>query len=328
MALIELFKPTNLKNSHTLITGPDAYLNDYVAKDFIRQEKFKNLEQTIIDCSEDGIEELIANLTESSLFAQQKLIVVKNPFFLTARIADKYKKQVNKLQLILDHLQEIENILVIIASYEKIDKRKKISKILFDQVDVVETKYRPYEISGLIKGISKSEGYTITNQALQLLIQRSDQVLDTALNNYVKLKSISEDQKIRESLIEQNVDRSLSENIFEILTVAFKGDYAQASARLDEHLREGNNAIQILGIFESQIEFLMVVKTLQTRRWTREQIIKELKANPYRIKLAMQNVVTLEKLKYLLQKCIALDFGYKNGQYRGNEYLKMFILSL
>lgn len=328
MALINLFKPSNIKIPHTLIFGPDAYLNEYVTKDFVNQEKFTSLEQTIIDCSEDGLDELMASLTESSLFSQQKIIIVKNPFFLTAKVATKLKKQVDKLQVILDHLQELDNIVIFIASYEKIDKRKKIVKTLLQQVNLVETKFRPYEISGLIKGISKSEGYTLTNQALQLLIQRSDQVLDTALSNYVKLKNISDNQTIKESLVEQNIDRSLSENVFEILTVALKGDYTQAITRLNEHLREGNSAIQLLAIFESQLEFLMVVKTLQNRRWTKDQIINELKANPYRIQFAMQNKVSLEKLKLLVQKSIELDYGYKSGRYQGNNYLEMFILSI
>ena len=328
MALIELFKPTNINNPQTLISGSDAYLNDYLVQDFVNQEKFKDLEQSVVDCVEDGLDELMASLTESSLFSSQKLIIVKNPFFLTAKVAAKYKKQIEKLQVILNHLQELENVVVFIASYEKIDKRKKITKTLLQQVDLVETKFRPYEISGIIKGISKNDGYRITNQALQLLIQRSDQVLDTALSNYVKLKNISDDKNITESLIEQNIDRSLSENVFEILTAAFNGDYAQASARLDGHLREGNSPVQLIAIFESQFEFLMTVKVLQERRWTKEQIVKELKANPYRIQLTMQNRISLNRLKSIMRKLIELDFGYKNGTYRGNEYLKMFILAI
>lgn len=328
MALIELFKPTNINNPQTLISGSDAYLNDYLVQDFVNQEKFKDLEQSVVDCVEDGLDELMASLTESSLFSSQKLIIVKNPFFLTAKVAAKYKKQIEKLQVILNHLQELENVVVFIASYEKIDKRKKITKTLLQQVDLVETKFRPYEISGIIKGISKNDGYRITNQALQLLIQRSDQVLDTALSNYVKLKNISDDKNITESLIEQNIDRSLSENVFEILTAAFNGDYAQASARLDGHLREGNSPVQLIAIFESQFEFLMTVKVLQERRWTKEQIVKELKANPYRIQITMQNKISLNRLKSIMRKLIELDFGYKNGTYRGNEYLKMFILAI
>lgn len=329
MNLLSLFKQTNPKQMQTLIWGEDAFLNDYLARKFVQQDQFKNFEHIIVDCSEDGLDELMANLTESSLFDSQKIIIVKNPFFLTGKVAAKYKKDIEKLQVIIQHLDEIENIVVFVANYESIDRRKKISKELLKQVNSVNTKLKPFEVSGFLKALIKGEGYVITNQALQMLIQRSDQVLDTALSNYLKLKNIcADDHKITESLIDQNIDRSLSENIFEILSAAFKGDYVQASKRLDDHLREGNNVIQLLAVFQNQLEFLLVVKVLQTRRWSQDQIVRELKANPYRIKFAMQNSVKLDKLKQLIRKSIELDYGYKNGTYKGDEFLKMFLFSI
>lgn len=194
---------------------------------------------------------------------------------------------------------------------------------------MIETTFKPYEVSGIIKAISKEEGYQITNMALQILIQRSDQVLDVSLSNYVKLKNIvGEDKRITETLINENIDRSLSENIFEILTAAFDKKYQEATQRLEDHLREGASAIQLLAIFESQLEFLTCVKVLQNRRWSKDQITKELKVNPYRVKLALENKVALSKLTVLLKQAIELDFGYKNGTYHGNEFLKLFLLKI
>lgn len=329
MNLLSLFQQSNNKNPQTLILGEDAFLNDYLARDYLHQKQFADLDQVIVDCLEDGLEELEASLTESSLFSNQKIILVKNPFFLTAKVATKYKKEIDKLTAIFEHLQELEDIVVFVANYEKIDRRKKVSKTLLGQVNLVETKMKPYEVSGFIKALAKYEGYTLTNQGLQLLMQRSDQVLDTALSNYLKLKNIcDDDHKITESLIETNVDRSLSENIFEILSAAFRGNLAEASSRLNDHLREGASSVQLLAIFQSQLEFLLCVKVLESRRWTQDQITKELNANPYRIKFAMQNHVALAKLKQLVKKSIELDYGYKNGTYHGDEFLKMFLLSI
>lgn len=329
MTLISLFKQTNPKNANLLIQGPDSFFNDYLVRNYLNQKKFTDLDQVIVDCIEDGLDELMATLTESSLFSSKKIVVVKNPFFLMAKVPQKYKKQIEKLTKIIEHLDDLEDIVAFVANYEKIDRRKKISKFLLEHVNVVETALKPYEVSGVIKAISKEEGYQITNMALQILIQRSDQVLDAALSNYLKLKNIvGEDKRITETLINENIDRSLSENIFEILTAAFNKNYQEATQRLDDHLREGASAIQLLAIFESQIEFLTCVKVLQNRRWSKDQITKELKVNPYRVKLAMENKVSLEKLASLLKQAIELDFGYKNGTYRGDEFLKLFLLKI
>lgn len=329
MTLISLFKQTNPKNANLLIQGPDSFFNDYLVRNYLNQKKFSGLDQVIVDCLEDGLDELMATLTESSLFSSQKMVVVKNPFFLMAKVPQKYKKQIEKLTKIIEHLDDLEDIAIFVANYEKIDRRKKVSKFLLEHVNVVETSLKPYEVSGVIKAISKEEGYQITNMALQILMQRSDQVLDAALSNYLKLKNIvGEDKKITETLINENIDRSLSENIFEILTAAFNKNYQEATQRLDDHLREGASAIQLLAIFESQIEFLTCVKVLQNRRWSKDQITKELKVNPYRVKLAMENKVSLNKLASLLKQAIELDFRYKNGTYHGDEFLKLFLLKI
>ncbi|KFL97765.1 DNA polymerase III subunit delta [Lactobacillus gasseri] len=329
MTLISLFKQTNPKNANLLIQGPASFFNDYLVRNYLNQKKFSGLDQVIVDCLEDGLDELMATLTESSLFSSQKMVVVKNPFFLMAKVPQKYKKQIEKLTKIIEHLDDLEDIVIFVANYEKIDRRKKVSKFLLEHVNVVETSLKPYEVSGVIKAISKEEGYQITNMALQILMQRSDQVLDAALSNYLKLKNIvGEDKKITETLINENIDRSLSENIFEILTAAFNKNYQEATQRLDDHLREGASAIQLLAIFESQIEFLTCVKVLQNRRWSKDQITKELKVNPYRVKLAMENKVSLNKLASLLKQAIELDFRYKNGTYHGDEFLKLFLLKI
>lgn len=329
MTLLALFKQSQSKQESILIEGGDAFLNDYLAQDYVKQPKFHDFEFITVDCNEEGIDELIATLTESSLFSQRKLVLVRNPFFLTAKAPVKFKEKINQLEKVINHLGELEDVIIFVANYDRLDRRKKITKTLTKQINVVSTALKPYEISGVIKGISKAEGYQMTNQSLQLLLQRSDQVLDTVLSNYIKLKSIcGEDKKITETLVKQNIDRSLSENIFEILSVAFKGNVAQALERLNDHLREGNNVVQLVAIFENQIEFLLCVKVLENRRWNSNQITKELAVNPYRVKFAIQNKVSLNKLKKLMKQIIDLDYNYKNGIYHGDEFLKSFLLDI
>ena len=88
-------------------------------------------------------------------------------------------------------MSDLEDTIVIVASYEKLDRRKKLTKTVLKQFNVVEPKIRSYEVGAITKALIKAEGYTITQSALQLLIERSDQVMDTVLSNYQKLKMTS-----------------------------------------------------------------------------------------------------------------------------------------
>ena len=294
MTLLSLFKNTNNNNPHTLIWGADDFLNDYLVRSYAKEDRFKDLEHVTVDCESDGLDELIASLTESSLFSEQKFIVVKNPFFLTAKVSKKLQKQIDDLQKIFENLADLEDVVVIVASYEKIDRRKKLTKTVLKQFNVVEPQIRPYEVASTTKALIKDEGYIITQSALQLLIERSDQVIDTILSNYQKLKMVATDNKITEKSVMQNVDLSLAQNIFAILESALDKNYREAVERLDNQLREGTNPIQLLAVFENQLELILVVKILAQRGRSEPQIVKELGVHPYRVKLALRNRLKID----------------------------------
>lgn len=328
MTLLSLFKNTNNNNPHTLIWGADDFLNDYLVRSYAKEDRFKDLEHVTVDCESDGLDELIASLTESSLFSEQKFIIVKNPFFLTAKVSKKLQKQIDDLQKIFENLADLEDVVVIVASYEKIDRRKKLTKTVLKQFNVVEPQIRPYEVASTTKALIKDEGYIITQSALQLLIERSDQVIDTILSNYQKLKMVATDNKITEKSVMQNVDLSLAQNIFAILESALDKNYREAVERLDNQLREGTNPIQLLAVFENQLELILVVKILAQRGRSEPQIVKELGVHPYRVKLALRNRLKIDKLENLLRDAIDLEFKYKNGTYREDNFLKLFILNV
>ena len=328
MTLLSLFKNTNNNNPHTLIWGADDFLNDYLVRSYAKEDRFKDLEHVTVDCESDGLDELIASLTESSLFSEQKFIVVKNPFFLTAKVSKKLQKQIDDLQKIFENLADLEDVVVIVASYEKIDRRKKLTTTVLKQFNVVEPQIRPYEVASTTKALIKDEGYIITQSALQLLIERSDQVIDTILSNYQKLKMVATDNKITEKSVMQNVDLSLAQNIFAILESALDKNYREAVERLDNQLREGTNPIQLLAVFENQLELILVVKILAQRGRSEPQIVKELGVHPYRVKLALRNRLKIDKLENLLRDAIDLEFKYKNGTYREDNFLKLFILNV
>lgn len=328
MNLLSLFKNTNNNNPNVLVVGEDDFLNDYLINAYVQDAQFSNLEKISVDCEIDGLDELIASLTESSLFASQKIITIKNPFFLTSKTPKKFAKQVKQLEDIFSHLQQIDDVIVIEASYEKIDRRKKLSKTIMANLNVVETKIKPYEVGAITKALIKAEGYTISQSALQLLVERSDQVMDTILSNYQKLKMAATEQKITEQSVKQNVELSLAQNIFAILDAAIAGNYREAIERLNDQLRQGTNPIQLLAVFENQLELVLVVKILAQRGRTENQIVKELGVHPYRVKLALRNRMKIEKLQELLVEAIKLDYNYKNGNYHEDNFVKMFVLNV
>ncbi|MCI1290007.1 MAG: DNA polymerase III subunit delta [Lactobacillus sp.] len=311
-----------------LITGPEALLNDYVASAYCHEPQFKNDDLVQVDCEQDGLDELLAALMENSLFSPQKLILVKNPYFLTSKIPQKDQAKVKRLQQIFANLPQLTDALVMVASYDRLDQRRKITKLLKKYCLLVSTAIKPYQLGDFFKKLSQQEGVQFESGALKLLLERSDQVLATALNNYCKLKYICDGQKITQNLVRQNIDRSLAQNIFAILEKSLNGQVEQGVMRLEDQLREGVSPAAILAVFASQLEFQVCVRTLAQRGRSEMEITKQLAAHPYRVKLALRERANLTKLRHLLQGVIELDFNYKNGTYQDPIFLKSWLLGI
>ncbi len=80
--------------------------------------------------------------------------------------------------------------------------------------NTVSTAVKSYESGRVMQALVKAEGYRFAGGALDLLMERSDQVLDAALGNYNKLKAISDGQEISWDLVDRNIDLSLDQNVF------------------------------------------------------------------------------------------------------------------
>lgn len=328
MTLISLFKQSNKDKNHLLIYGTNDLLNNYIMTDFVKQKQFSNYDLIYVDVLESGIDGLIATLSESSLFSLQRLIIVKNPVFLSTKFVVKDSKQLEKLKQLIDNLSILDDLIVFVANYEKIDKRKAIVKLLIKNVNVVETNFKAQEVAKILKSIAAAEKIKFIGDAFTELIKRSDNVFSLALNNYLKLKNIVEGKEILPEVVKSNIDQSLSENVFEIMTAIFNKNYVEANRRLDDQINNGLTPIALLAIFESQLEFLLCVKILQKRGWGKDQIVDELDANPYRIYYALNNRLDITRLKQSIKYAIKLDYGYKNGTYTGASFLKVYLLNI
>lgn len=328
MTLISLFKQSNKDKNHLLIYGTNDLLNNYIMTDFVKQKQFSNYDLIYVDVLESGIDGLIATISESSLFSLQRLIIVKNPIFLSTKFVVKDSKQLEKLKQLIDNLSILDDLIVFVANYEKIDKRKAIVKLLIKNVNVVETNFKAQEVAKILKSIAATEKIKFIGDAFTELIKRSDNVFSLALNNYLKLKNIVEGKEILPEVVKSNIDQSLSENVFEIMTAIFNKNYVEANRRLDDQINNGLTPIALLAIFESQLEFLLCVKILQKRGWIKDQIVDELDANPYRIYYALNNRLDITRLKQSIKYAIKLDYGYKNGTYTGESFLKVYLLNI
>src|SRR5699024_7346308 len=146
----------DFKNKYLLFVT-ESYLIEQITKELIESLETKlDYEIHEYNLTESYIQEIITYAVKLPLFSKIKLIFVYNCTFLKAK-SDKlpFIHNIFKLEEYLSNPASYSYI-VFIAEYEKIDGRKKISKIFNKQSNVIDcSPIKEYEIRKWINAIAK-----------------------------------------------------------------------------------------------------------------------------------------------------------------------------
>ena len=266
-------------------TTKDLLINESLQED----EKEFNL--SVYDMEETPIDVAIEDSQTIPFFGERKIVLVHNPYFLTA------EKGKEKVEHNLKALQEyIENpvpytIFVIIAPYEKLDERKKLTKSLKKNAVVLEAKeLNEKEIKQWIQEQVQENGHQMTPGGTDLLFQLIGPNLTIIHNELEKLFLYAENSPIDEEMIHKLVAKSLEDNIFALVEQVVHHRLEPALTIYYDLLKQNEEPIKILAVIASQLRFIYQVKTLHSKGYGEKQISGLLRAHPYRVKLTISTI--------------------------------------
>ena len=215
-------------------------------------------EREVIDASASGFKwnEIINSAASMSLFAERKLIELRVPNGKPG--AEGSKALCEYVETASD-----ENVLLIISG--KIDKQSTNSKWFkaLDsaggtiQVWPVDAQQLPRWLEQRISGA----GMTISSDALNLLCERVQGNLLSAVQEVEKLKLLAKDGKIRAETVTDSVSDNARYNLFAMADSAVQGD-AAASLRMLSGLRgEGSEPTVVLWALTRELRTLYEIQT-------------------------------------------------------------------
>ncbi|WP_272481139.1 DNA polymerase III subunit delta [Holzapfeliella floricola] len=202
-----------------------------------------------------------------------------------------------------------------------------MTKVLKNHLMVIKDRLSYRNLNAFAQRLIEKDGYKIESQVTNLLVKRADFNVTALMNAIEKLKIAALDTMIiSQKLVIDNVEQNLSDNIFDILSLALKKDYQQAIQLLKEQINQGVNEVQLVAAMTSQLRFLLQVKLLQEQNESIKQIEQILKAHPYRIKLASQTQISSSHLVYLINQLIEIEYQIKSGYQYQDDFLQLFLL--
>ncbi|PEL14150.1 DNA polymerase III subunit delta [Bacillus sp. AFS017336] len=281
------------------------------------------------DLKEAYLSEALEDAQTPSFFGGNKVIIIKSCVFLTAQ----KEKIVQDIEPLFDYIDNPApfTTVVFIAPYEKLDERKKVTKALKKQVELVEC--HPVEVNNLDGWIKEQfiGNVTITKEAiekLKLLVGNNLSILKLECEKLQLF--IGNEGEVTEDLVEMMVAKTIEQNVFSLIEKTAVRQTTDALKILHELLYIGEEPIKIVALLASQFRLLYGIKQFSSSGYSNNQIASSVGVSPGRVFYGQKqaNNFQVSELKEAIRLIAEVDYKMKTGQGDKILILEMLILQL
>jgi len=316
----------------------------------------------------EKLSELQNELMANSLFSSDKLLVIKNSLFSSAKSgahsleckefeskqtkpAYRLKPELQHEDIILKYLKNPEEKTKIFFVENNLDKRKKIYKELvkLEKSGLVEmrefTTPANFNFDSWIKNrVAKLDG-KIENNAINILALslgkgmaqkdrgknlKQSYNLWEADNEISKLVSYCDGQEITEKDVQLLVQSKVDLNIFNLIDSISSKNKSKSALLLNQQIEKGLNEIYILTMFVYQFRNLLKIKSLLEQNLSNQEIAVKAKMHPFVIQKSIEQCRRFEMkdLKKIYQKLFDADLAIKTGKINPRLALDLLVVSV
>jgi len=291
--------------------------------------KKQNIENIIkYDLEESELIDVIEDACYMDMFSDKKCIIAENCYFLTAKDSN----DTEELTKYINNPNE-NTLLIFTLNEEKLDERKKIVKLIKEKFDIYVyniTKDNS-NIKTLIINEFKEEDYSITEDALKELLDRTKNNINIVTNEIKKLKLYKiNDKKIIKEDVEKVVSKPLEDDVFKLVNAINTKDKKRIFELYQDLLSSRKEVSVIIGLLASQFRLYLSIKILLNEKKSKKEIIEILKEHPYRIEIGIKECYNFKKedLENYLIELYEIDKNIKTGLTQKENALLMFFLNL
>lgn len=316
-----------------------------------------------IDWKEQGfsqgekISKLQDALMGSSLFSSDKLVIIKNSLFSSAKKQGeessdgKEKLSNDKDKLILKYFDNIQSGIKLFFLEENLDKRKKIYKELvkMEKSGIVTMKEFTmplnFQFDNWIKNRVKKQKGKISREAINALAislgkgfaqkDKSGKIVQSynlweASNEIEKLISYCGENEIGVNDVALLVKSKVDMNVFNLIDSIGAKNRAKAVIILNKQIEEGLNENYILTMLVYQFRNLIKIKSLLEQSFSEQEIVSQTKLHPFVVQKSVQQCrnFNLENLKLIYKKLFDADLAIKTGKINPNLALDLLVVSM
>ena len=274
--IVSDIKKGNLKPIYFLM-GEESYYIDKIS-DFIEEtvldEAEKGFNQQVMYGRDATIEDIVGAAKRYPMMAERQVLIVKE--------AQDLSRNIEKLVSYAENPQPT-TVLVLNYKYKKLDKRKKLYKVIAKSGLIFESK-KLYEnqVSDWIRRVLSGKKYQVEPKAAQMLVEFLGTNLSKISNELDKLMLIlPEGTIINPTHIEENIGISKDYNNFELRKAVGEKNVVKAN-RIIAYFAENpknNPLVMIISLLNSFFTQLLLFHSLDDR--SKNSVAKMLGVNPF-----------------------------------------------
>ncbi|WP_067727359.1 DNA polymerase III subunit delta [Oceanobacillus damuensis] len=273
---------------------------------------------SVYDLEETPIQEVIADAETYPFFGDRKLIIASNPGFLKAK-PDKlpFEHDTSSLEMYLDSPAEY-SVLVFVAAYEKIDERKKISKLLKKHAAVaVCNAVKDQDLKQWIDTLAGQQRVTIENEAYDIFETELSSNLHLLESELTKLALyVGDGGTITKEIAEQLISHTSNSSSLRLVDAVIERDLHKAISVYKDLEKMKEEPIAMIALLAFQFRTILRVKLLKQKGYSQFQMQKTIGAHPYVIKigLAREKKFSISELEDIISKLTDADAVMKQGK--------------
>jgi DNA polymerase-3 subunit delta len=305
--------------------GQDSYRSKEKLLDII--EGYKKVHKSglnliYIDATEKSFADFYSNFKVVSMFAEKKLIILKNVFS-----DSKFQEE------FLENIKDIEKFQDIVVVYENsaADKRIKFFKALAKQATCQEFELLdPALFKKWVIKKFEAKGIKINLDALDMIISFVGNNLWQMSNEVEKLSNYKGKTIIKKEDILTLIKPNIENDIFKTIDELAKKNKKQALSLLHKHLDNGDNVLYLLSMIAYQFRNLLIIKELQDAQIPYQMIAKKSGLHPFVVQKtsSLCSQFSNEQLKKIYQKIFLIDLNIKTGKVEPETALDLLVAEI
>lgn len=302
--------------------GEDSYRSRQKLKEIINQ--YKHLKKSVLnllslDAKEIEFTDFYDHLKISPMFAENKLVVLKNIFS-----EKKFQED------FLAHLENINSLKDIIVVYEKevVDQRLKLFRELTRQCKSQEFQLLEGKKAKdfIVKEFERNHA-KITLDATTTFLTYVGNDLWRASSEMKKLINFKQGEVIKKEDVALLVAPKIEADIFKTIDALAQKNKKEAFLLIKKHLDNGESPLYILSMIAYQFRNLMMVKELSERGLMYASIVKKSGLHPFVVKknYFWANRFSREELRSIYYRIFETDSNIKSGNIEPETGLSLLV---